>query len=198
MGLKNYLEKKRLLKQLAVARRESDKYVGNSSSEAQTRLSQIYDGEAKVLVTLASLTGDREYFREAAETWNFAAEAADKSITAKGRVANMYREYRADAEKSFETRGGGKGEGLVYMHGIRDVTPGKKNGLEATLSILGFIGGAFFLSSNITGNVIADYSTQTTSLVGVLFFVIAIIAGILWFSSRKEFKKKVVVKKKKK
>jgi hypothetical protein len=73
-----------------------------------------------------------------------------------------------------------------------------KKGLEATTVAVAFTGltsGAFFLSANMTGNVIADYSTQTTSLVGVLLFVIAIIAGVLWLSLKKEKSRKVVVKK---
>ena len=72
-------------------------------------------------------------------------------------------------------------------------------GLEATTaaaSILGLVGGAFFLSANMTGNAIADYSTETVSYVGIFLFVIAVIFAFLWLSLKK--KKKVVVKSKKK
>lgn len=61
--------------------------------------------------------------------------------------------------------------------------------------IVAFLGvGTFFLSNNITGNAIADLSTNTTSWVGGVLLVVGLVAGFFWIKRRK---KKLVVRKKK-
>lgn len=70
--------------------------------------------------------------------------------------------------------------------------------VKAAVAFAGLIGGAFLLSSNMTGNAIVEDSIQTTSMVGVLLFVIAIISAFLWLNCKKNSQKKVVVKSKKK
>jgi len=62
------------------------------------------------------------------------------------------------------------------------------------LTIAGLGAGIFFLSSNITGNAIADMTTKTISFLGAGLVIVGSVAGFFWIKSRN---KKPVVKKKK-
>ena len=62
------------------------------------------------------------------------------------------------------------------------------------LTIAGLGAGIFFLSSNITGNAIADMITKTISFLGAGLVIVGSVAGFFWIKSRN---KKPVVKKKK-
>ena len=62
------------------------------------------------------------------------------------------------------------------------------------LTIAGLGAGIFFLSSNITGNAIADMITKTISFLGAGLVIVGLVAGFFWIKSRN---KKPVVKKKK-
>jgi hypothetical protein len=55
----------------------------------------------------------------------------------------------------------------------------------ATASIVGVLGGIFFLSTNITGNAIADMTTKTTSFLGAGLLIVGLVAGFFWVKSRK-------------
>jgi hypothetical protein len=55
----------------------------------------------------------------------------------------------------------------------------------ATASIVGIVGGIFFLSTNITGNAIADMTTKTTSFLGAGLLIVGLVAGFFWVKSRK-------------
>jgi hypothetical protein len=218
MGLKKWYERKKLERELERANRRSDQYVENSSPEARSELAYAYADAAKAKIGLGHLTGNREYFREAAETYDAAARAADQSITARGSVAKMFRDFRDDAEKSFESREGGKEPGLHYSYKSKtdkswhakegDIDPKTKRrhtglkigdlpgdigsgGLEGTLaiaSIVGILAGIFFLSSNITGNAIADMTTKTTSFLGAGLLIVGLVAGA--FALKNKVKKK--------
>ena len=65
----------------------------------------------------------------------------------------------------------------------------KLGGLEKTTvvaSIIGLIGGLFFLSSNLTGNVISNLNQTSSNWMGVILLVIGLIAGFFWLKSRKK------------
>jgi len=53
-------------------------------------------------------------------------------------------------------------------------------------SIVGILGGIFFLSSNITGNAIANMTTKTTSFLGAGLLIVGLVAGFFWVKSRKK------------
>jgi hypothetical protein len=57
-------------------------------------------------------------------------------------------------------------------------------------SIVGILGGIFFLSSNITGNAIADMTTKTTSFLGAGLLIVGLVAGFFWLKGRKPKHKK--------
>ncbi|MBM3247087.1 hypothetical protein FJZ17_00920 [Candidatus Pacearchaeota archaeon] len=64
-----------------------------------------------------------------------------------------------------------------------------KRGLEkvaATASIIGVLGGIFFLSSNITGNAIADLTTKTTSFLGAGLLIVGLVAGFFYIKDKKK------------
>jgi len=59
----------------------------------------------------------------------------------------------------------------------------KVGGLEtatATASIVGLIGGIFFLQSNITGNAIANISQSSGNILGTILLVVGLVAGFFW------------------
>jgi len=57
--------------------------------------------------------------------------------------------------------------------------------LYAIITIVALIGGLFFLSDNITGNVVTNLDTDTSNLVGVSLFVIGLIGAFFYFKSKK-------------
>ncbi len=65
--------------------------------------------------------------------------------------------------------------------------------VTATSAILGLVGGSFFLSTNVTGNVIG-LSNTTSSWIGGALILIGLIALGFWVKNRK-INKKVVVRK---
>lgn len=55
----------------------------------------------------------------------------------------------------------------------------------AVISLSGIIAGSIYLGANITGNVIADLSSKTTSIFGLILFSIGLVAGLLWIKKRR-------------
>ncbi len=63
----------------------------------------------------------------------------------------------------------------------------KQGGLEKTAvaaSIVGIIGGLFFLSSNITGNAIANVSQSSGNILGAVLLVVGLVAGFFWVKKK--------------
>ena len=64
-----------------------------------------------------------------------------------------------------------------------------KEGLEGKVSafvgIMGLIGGIFFLSSNITGNVISNYNIPNYNIIGVILILIGILGVFVYFRKKK-------------
>jgi len=61
------------------------------------------------------------------------------------------------------------------------------SGLEkatATASIVGVLGGIFFLSTNITGNVIANVSQSSGNILGAVLLVVGLVAGFFWVKKK--------------
>ena len=65
---------------------------------------------------------------------------------------------------------------------------GKKKGLQgkavATASIIGILGGIFFLSGNFTGNVIGSANQTSANFSGVILFVIGLVGAFAYFKRR--------------
>lgn len=61
-------------------------------------------------------------------------------------------------------------------------------GLEnaaATASIVGVLGGIFFLSANITGNAIANMTNSTSNFLGAGLLIIGLVSGFFWIKGKK-------------
>jgi len=63
-----------------------------------------------------------------------------------------------------------------------------RSGLETASSlsvmIIGIVSGIFFLSSNITGNVIGASNTITSNIIGVILILIGIVGAFFWFRKK--------------
>ena len=55
---------------------------------------------------------------------------------------------------------------------------------EAVASIVGVLGGLFFLSSNITGNAIANVSQSSGNILGAILLVVGLVAGFFWVKKK--------------
>lgn len=63
-----------------------------------------------------------------------------------------------------------------------------QGGLEQTTkgvtAILGLLGSIFFLSSNITGNAIANISQISSNILGAVLLVVGLVAGFFWVKKK--------------
>lgn len=65
------------------------------------------------------------------------------------------------------------------------VKEGKLEKVASTMAIIGIGGSLFFLSPNITGNVIGNLVNTTSNIVGVSLLVVGLVAGFFWLKSKK-------------
>ena len=82
-----------------------------------------------------------------------------------------------------------------YSGGKRILPKNIEQKLTSVIAIGGLVGSIFFLSSNITGNAIADFSTNTTSWVGGGLLIVGLVAGFFWIKSKKRKSLKKSMKK---
>jgi len=83
-------------------------------------------------------------------------------------------------ETAVKRRGGGV-DGFLKLLEDRGLKP---SSASISASILALIGGAFFLSSNITGNAVAGLSTGTSSWIGGVLLAIGLVAGFFWVKGK--------------
>jgi hypothetical protein len=75
---------------------------------------------------------------------------------------------------------------LSKVHRKSKSTPDITSRLSSFIAIAGVLGGIFFLSTNITGNAIADMTTKTTSFLGAGLLIVGLVAGFFWLKGRKK------------
>ena len=80
--------------------------------------------------------------------------------------------YYHHPQKKSTTEDRGQTEG-----GLRKVVP-------SVIAIAGVLGGLFFLSSNITGNAIANVSQSSGNMLGAILLVVGLVAGFLWIKKK--------------
>jgi hypothetical protein len=61
---------------------------------------------------------------------------------------------------------------------------GKLEKVTIAASIIGTIGGLFLLSSNITGNAIANVSQSSGNILGAVLLVVGLVAGFFWVKKK--------------
>ena len=59
-----------------------------------------------------------------------------------------------------------------------------ENKVVASVAIAGVLGGIFFLSTNITGNAIANLNVQSSSFLGAGLLVVGLVAGFFWVKKK--------------
>lgn len=112
----------------------------------------------------------------------------------------------ADRREKFKQMGA-MGEEAEYQlqedantpYATQQTTSPRRKGLFGKLfAVVGLVGGAFFLSSNMTGNVVG-LSSSSSNIIGSVLLVIGLVACFSWVKSKKNSKvvKKKVSKKKK-
>ena len=77
---------------------------------------------------------------------------------------------------------------VVQADRIRKILEKRQRGLEKTAiatAIIGLVGGLFFLSSNITGNAIANVNVQNSSIIGAILLVVGLVAGFFYLKRKK-------------
>ena len=92
------------------------------------------------------------------------------------KASNMYR-YAGEnirGQRLFEETMSKRGYG-------RDRYRGK---VSAVITIAGILAGLFFLSPNITGDVVANMTNSTSSFLGVGLLIIGLIAGLFWMTKK--------------
>ena len=100
--------------------------------------------------------------------------------------------------KFYENGGGGEGRRAkadLYRSRATDIEKGwwpekdwhkdPWNGLYASIATVAILSGIFFLSSNVTGNVISNLSNITSSWIGGVLFCIGLVSCFFWVKSRK-------------
>jgi hypothetical protein len=116
------------------------------------------------------------------------AGALDRAIpafkTAFKYMNGKAKEYSTDEERTAIAERISKLEKLKTTRDTRKASI--LEGLARTSAIIGLVGGIFFLSTNITGNAIADLSTKTTSFLGAGLLIVGLVAGFFWVKSRKK------------
>jgi hypothetical protein len=108
------------------------------------------------------------------------------------RANRLYGKIGKDSDLSERTRllifkGGGWGiaapEEVIEDQRVHKRTKGLER-TAVTTSIIGFIGGLFFLSSNITGNAIG--SSVISNWIGAVLLIVGLVAGFFWLKSKKK------------
>ena|SRR3989344_5818051 len=167
MGLRTYFEILGWERKWRAARAVLGMHIGDSSPEAKSELFRAYRDEAIALMNLGRLTGKSSYFVSAANSWERAAKEVSKSLMhdkERKDVARMYNDYAEKAREFSKSRRRIEKEGRIER-GILGI------------SILFLIVGLFFLSSNLTGNAIANLPVRTVSWFGAFLVLMGIVFG---------------------
>lgn len=86
--------------------------------------------------------------------------------------------YKIERKRDLESRRAG----YAIRRSIYD-SLGVKGAVTAV--IIGLVGGGIFLSSNITGNAIANMGSGTSNILGAVFLLMALVGGFFWLKKRK-------------
>lgn len=107
--------------------------------------------------------------------------SVDVKISEDGITGISFKNAKVLEEKVRELTGDSKAK---LMRNFQEEWQRARRGFVAT-AILGVAGGIFFLSSNITGNAIADLTTKTTSFLGAGLLIVGLVAGFFWLKNKK-------------
>ena len=127
------------------------------------------------------LYSEREYYDKAGE---IAEEMGDSNSAIK-----MYKEAIKNLESKPEKVRNEKKISL-FKEKIKKLDNKKPDGLASRLDlsilVLMGLGGVFFLSSNLTGNVISSATQFDYNIIGAILFISGIVGSFLWFKNSKK------------
>ncbi len=149
---------------------KSKRKEASSRSEVNFDKANNYDTEAKYFYRIAARYIDRE--SGAIEPEN--VEAYEKAI----KSGNHFRDAASRAFRS----------AVQYRRISRGHKPftffrGLERSAEAVF-IIGILAGTFFLSPNVTGNVVGNMTNSTSNILGVFLIIIGLIGGYFSFKKR--------------
>lgn len=110
---------------------------------------------------------------EAAKRESYEARR-DEAISTNKRYDALISKYGKDSEAVYEFE-----RDELGMRRKR-----KASRLEGAFAIVGLIVGIFLLSSNITGNAIANINGDSSNLVGIALLAVGLVCSFFWFRSR--------------
>lgn len=86
-----------------------------------------------------------------------------------------------------EVKPSGEGQEVAVVESTENIITRRTS---LILSFVSFVISVTFLSQNITGNVVADFSTNGANWLGIVFFLMAVIGFLIYVQKSKKAKKK--------
>ncbi len=132
-----------------------------------------------------------EWYERAATSWVRAGEAK-KAAKDYAQASDLYMKHATylDSKNLPESKSYEKHSKKLAVHSERlmKATRGEWHGLEGktavAAAIVGVLGGIFFLSPNLTGNVIGNITNSTSNILGAVLLVIGLIGGFFWIKNK--------------
>ncbi len=157
---------------------------------SKSDLSKVHaDPRAKIAGKLFSKAGNdylnagkyseaRIAYMSAIETYSGGEPEQDNPTEA------QFRKYCAskgqEAEKLQRKKESKLNEMLEDGHFLAHSSNALRRPIEFSIAIIGIITGIFFLSSNLTGNVIGNLNHINTNIIGVVLFFVGVLGALFW------------------
>jgi len=115
------------------------------------------------------------------------AEYAYKMVGDSKSAQSVERKYGQTLRKLSSDKEAIKRQRKIHEETIRGATKGglERGIVSSIIAIAGLGVGLFFLSSNITGNAIADLSVKSSSFLGAGLLIVGLVAGFFWLRRNK-------------
>jgi hypothetical protein len=161
---------------------------------SKSDLSKVYaDPNAKTAGKLFSKAGDaylnagkypeaRISYMSAIETYSGDNPKQDTPVEA------QFRKYCAlkneEAKKLQQKKESELREMLEDGHFLAHSSNAMRRPIEFSIAVISLIVGIFFLSPNLTGNVIGNITNSTSNIIGAVLLLVGIVGAFFWFRNR--------------
>lgn len=141
-------------------------------------------GQAYALETAGALWLKAKRPKEAIKDFKKAAELFSQHVTielntSKGQDS-FYKDAKYHARRAYNC--------IKTASRIERAMQGKWHGLEGKVSaaaaITGIMGGIFFLSSNLTGNVVGNLNQSSSNFIGIGLFLVGLVGALYYFKKK--------------
>ncbi len=123
-------------------------------------------------------------YSQAADSAPHTSTIGMRSLKKAGRYEELAKAYNSIAE-NYARRGDKELASRFEINARKIRQKGLEKKLMGFVSGLTLIGGLLFTSANMTGNAIADLTTQNTSFLGAGLLIISLVTGFFWLKDRK-------------